>query len=336
MDWGNTMGIFDQTYDTLPTADQTVAGTQIPSWMSEAGRTLAEQALALAGSPYPAYTGARRPSYDGDTLTADERAGMEMLRANAGDTSYLDAAYDAAQDMGSEMFAGQDYNTLVGEPMTIEQMQPFLDMYQRSVDPAIAEIQKQIERNQIANRANAARSGAFGGSRLGIQEGQTYGEGMDAMAQTRAQAAREGLEFGAAQSERDRQARFQANTAGLNAYEAREAARQRRAQELQSYVPLAQDLTESQARNLIGIGEARRNVDREGYDLAFADYLDQRNYPYEQLNYATGILEGVPYNAQNYSYQTGLQNVATPSVFGQIVGGLGSLGSAYFMGRNRT
>jgi len=327
------MSIFDQTYDTLPTADKTVSGTQIPLWMSSAGRTLAEQSLALAGSPYPSYTGARRPSYDGNTLTADELAGYEMLRANAGDTSYLDAAYDAAQGVGSEMFAGQDYNTLVGEPLTIEQMQPYLDMYQQSVDPAIAEIQKQIERNQIANRANAARSGAFGGSRLGIQEGQTYGEGMDAMAQTRAQAAREGLEFGAAQSERDRQARFQANTAGLNAYEAREAARQRRAQELQSYVPLAQDLTQTRASNLIGMGEARRAVDQEGYDLAYADYLDQRNYPYEQINYATGILEGVPYNAQNYSYQTGLQNVATPSIFGQLVGGLGSAASAYYLGK---
>ena len=325
--------LFEQTYDTLPTAESLITGTSIPTWMSAAGKTLAEQALALAGSDYPQYTGARRPTYDGDTLTADERAGMEMLRANAGDTSYLDAAYEAAQDMGSEMFTGQDYSTLVGEPMTMEQMQPFLDIYQQSVDPAIAEIQKQIERNQIANRANAARSGAFGGSRLGIQEGQTYGEGMDAMAQTRAQAAREGLEFGAAQSERDRQARFQANTAGLNAYESREAARQRRAQELQSYVPLSQDLTESQAGNLIGIGEARRNIDREGYDLAFADYLDQRNFPYEQLNYATGILEGVPYNAQNYSYATGMQNVPQSSIFGQLFGGLGTAASAYFTGK---
>ena len=330
------MGIFDQSYDQLPTYDKTLEGTQIPSWASSAGRYLTGAAMELGGSPYPQYTGARRPSYDGKTLTPDEIAGMNMLRANAGDTSYLDTAYDAAQNVGQETFTGRDYSTLVGEPMTIEQMQPFLDMYQQSVDPAIAEIQKQIERNQISNRANAARTGAFGGSRLGIQEGQTYGEGMDAMAQTRAQAGREGLEFGAAQSERDRQARFQANTAGLSAYETREAARQRRAQELQSYVPLAQDLTQTRASNLIGMGESRRAVDQEGYDLSYADYLDQRNYPYEQINYATGILEGVPYNAQNYSYQTGMQNVATPSVFGQVVGGLGTLGSAYFMGKNRT
>jgi len=330
------MGLFDQSYDQLPTYDKTLEGTQIPSWASSAGRYLTGAAMELASSPYPQYMGARRPSYGGNTLTADELAGNQMLRDNAGDTRYMDAAYAAAGNVGQEMYSGQDYSTLVGEPMTIEQMQPYLDMYQQSVDPAISEIQKQIERNQNTNRANAARAGAFGGSRLGIQEGQTYGEGMDAMAQTRAQAGREGLEFGAAQSERDRQARFQANTAGLNAYESREAARQRRAQELQSYVPLAQDLTQTRASNLIGMGEKRRAVDQQGYDLSYADYIDQRNYPYEQINYATGILEGVPYNSQNYSYATGLQNVATPSVFGQVVGGLGTLGSAYFMGKNRT
>jgi hypothetical protein len=329
------MGLFDQSYDQLPTFDKTLSGTQIPSWASAAGRYLTGAAMELASSPYPQYMGARRPSYGGNTLTADELAGNQMLRDNAGDTRYMDAAYAAAGNVGQEMYSGQDYSTLVGEPMTIDQMQPYLDMYQQSVDPAISEIQKQIERNQNTNRANAARAGAFGGSRLGIQEGQTYGEGMDAMAQTRAEAGRAGLEFGAGQSERDRQARFQANTAGLSAYESREAARQRRAQELQSYVPLSQDLTQTRASNLIGMGEKRRAVDQQGYDLSYADYLDQRNYPYEQINYATGILEGVPYNSQNYSYNTGMQNVATPSVFGQIVGGLGTLGSAYFMGRNR-
>ena len=134
------MGLFDQSYDQLPTYDKTLEGTQIPSWASSAGRYLTGAAMELASSPYPQYMGARRPSYGGNTLTADELAGNQMLRDNASDTRYMDAAYAAAGNVGQEMYSGQDYSTLVGEPMTIDQMQPFLDMYQQSVDPAISEI----------------------------------------------------------------------------------------------------------------------------------------------------------------------------------------------------
>jgi hypothetical protein len=70
-------------------------------------------------------------------------------------------------------------------------------------------------------------------------------------------------------------------------------------------------------------------------DMAYADYTDQKQYPYEQLNFAMGALQGTPYNQQNYGYNTQQQYAQGPSIYGQTIGGLGALGSAYFASKRQ-
>ena len=66
-------------------------------------------------------------------------------------------------------------------------------------------------------------------------------------------------------------------------------------------------------------------------DIAYADFLDQKMYPKEQLNFALGALAGTPYNTVNRSYTTGTQMSANPSLFGQAIAGAGTALSAYKM-----
>jgi len=42
-------------------------------------------------------------------------------------------------------------------------------------------------------------------------------------------------------------------------------------------------------------------------------------------------LKGVPYETTQTSLQQGQQYIQTPSIYGQTIGGLGSLASAYFL-----
>jgi hypothetical protein len=116
-------------------------------------------------------------------------------------------------------------------------------------------------------------------------------------------------------------------------FETDEASRLRATEQLQSFAPLAQGLTEQAASGLLTSGALTRDLDQRGLDLAYGDYLEQRQYPQQQLNFALGALQGVPYETRTIGLEQGMQYAQTPSIYGQTIGGLGSLASAYYLGR---
>jgi hypothetical protein len=415
------MGSFcTPSYTELPSSSETVAGTEIPAWVAAAGRTTFERAAELANSPYPTYEGARTATYGGDRRTEEERMGADILTKGA--ESYmpyvnrasevadtLGGGYDAMSQeelLGSPFkgasreellgsysgasredllgdYQGATREELLGDPFSLESAQPYMDIYQDAMNPAVREIEEQTMRAQNEARARAATGGGGFGSRLGIMEATTAGEGAQAAGDLRAQAAREGLGFAAgrydtdrasrfnaentmrsgfeqdraarfnaenamrgqfeqdrsarfgadaalrSQYDIDRQARFGADDAARNAYETNEASRIQQMNAYQNMAPLVQDLQTQAAAGLITTGEARRQLDQQALDLAYADYLDQKMYPQEMLNFTLGALSGTPYNTINRSYTSGSQMSANPSLYGQAIAGMGGLASAY-------
>ena len=313
----------------LPSSGQTVSGTTLPAWVSAAGRSLFEQSAELAKSPYPLYRGQRIASYDGSKLTPEEQQAADLLAGSAGEYQpYIDKATELAGGLGQGYGASTSAD-LIGGDFTLESAQPFLDIYQGAQDSAVREIGDQTIAQQNMARANAARGGAFGGSRLGITEAMLGAEGAQAAGDLRSRAAAEGLGFAANRFDTDRAARFSAEDARRVGYETDESSRLRQQQTFANMAPMVQGLREQTAAGLITTGEAKRRLDQMALDMAYADYQDQRQYPYEQINFASGTLQGTPYNTQNYGYNMTQQYAQAPSVFGQGVGALGSLASAY-------
>ena len=264
-------------------------------------------------------------------------------------------------------YQGATREELMGGKFNLESAQPYLDIYQGAQDPAVKGIEEQTIAQQNMARANAARGGAFGGSRLGITEAMLGTGGAEAVGDLRSKAAAEGLGFASNRFDTDRAARFNAEntmrsgfeqdrSARFNAentmrsgfdsdraarfgaedaarvgYETEEASRLRQQQTYQGMAPMVQGLREQTAAGLITTGEAKRRLDQMALDMAYADYQDQRQYPYEQINFASGTLQGTPYNTQNYGYNMAQQYAQSPSVWGQGIGALGSLASAYAM-----
>ena len=262
-------------------------------------------------------------------------------------------------------YQGATREELLGGQFDLDTAQPFLDIYQGAQDSAVKGIEEQTMAQQNMARANAARGGAFGGSRLGITEAMLGTGGAEAVGDLRSRAAAEGLGFAANRFDADRAARFNAentmrsgfeqdrsarfgaeNTmrsgfeadraarfgaedAARGGYETDEGSRLRQQEIYQGMAPMVQGLREQTAAGLITTGEAKRRLDQMALDMAYADYQDQRQYPYEQINFASGVLQGTPYNTQNYGYNMTQQYAQAPSVFGQGVGALGSLASAY-------
>ena len=267
-------------------------------------------------------------------------------------------------------YQGASREELLGDPFSMETAQPFMDIYQSSMDPAVREIEDQTMRAQNDARARASTGGGGFGSRLGLMEAETAGRGAQAAGDLRAGAAREGLNFASGrydtdraarmateqqmrgqfeqdrasrfgaedvmrgQFTEDRAARFGAEDAARTGYETNEASRIQQMNAYQGMAPLISDLQRQAASGLISSGEARRQLDQQALDLAYADYLDQREQPYEQLNFALGALSGTPYNKISRGYNLGTQMTANPSMFGQALAGAGGLYSAYRMARD--
>ena len=132
------------------------------------------------------------------------------------------------------------------------------------------------------------------------------------------------MEFASQRFDQERAARLAAENAMRSGFETDEASRLRATETLQGFAPLVQGLTEQAASGLITAGQAQRELDQRALDMAYGDYLEQRNYPQEQLNFALGALQGVPYETRTIGLEQGQQYVQSPSIYGQTIGGLGS------------
>jgi len=373
----------------LPTYGETFSTTDLPAWVSAGGRALFDQAVGLASSPQKASTIDKLASYgpEGNLLTEDEQLAAQIIRDGAGSFQpFLDKASGVADTLGqgfdsatrSELmgdqyqrgeYQGATRDELLGGGFSLDSAQPYLDIYQGAQDASIRELERQTARNQMQTRANAARSGSFGGSRLGISEAMLGSEGAMGAADLRSRAAAEGLGFAANRFDTDRTARFNAedvmrgqyesdrasrfDTEGMrrgqydadrssrfaaedtlrSGFESDEASRIQQMSAYQNLGPLTQSLQQAAAQGLISSGEARRRLDQAVLDLAREEELSQENKSFERLNFALGALQGVPYQQKTFGYNMGSSTAQSPSIFGQTLGAAGTLGAGYLASR---
>lgn len=348
------MGSFCKpTYENFPTSSETVEGTEIPAWVAAAGRRIFQSAATVANEPYNPYSGIQQASYDdqgnitrgGNPLSLDERRGGDILRDGA---SSYQPFYDKAGNIADTLGGGYDSMTReellgdqfqIGDSFNLEGAQPFMDIYQGAMDPAVREIEEQTIRAQNEARSRAARGGGGFGSRLGIMEAEAATGGAQAAGDLRAGAAREGLQFAANRFDTDydrrktvfddqRSARFGAEDAARTAYESDEASRINQMSAYQGQGVDIMNLQNQAAQGLITTGEAKRKLDQQALDIAYASYLDEKQAPFDNINFALGALSGTPYNKSSYGYTTGSQYQAQPSVYGQTIGAVGQIGAA--------
>ena len=358
----------------LPNYSETFSDTDLPAWVSAGGKALFDQAIGLASSPQTTSTIDKLASYgpEGNLLTPDEQLAAQIIRDGAGDFQpFLDKASGVADTLGQE-FQGATRSELLGDPyqrgeyqgatrdellgggFSLENAQPYLDIYQGAQDASIRELERQTARNQMQTRADAARSGSFGGSRLGISEAMLGSEGAMGAADLRAKAAAEGLGFAATRFDTDRGARFDAEDVMRGQYESDELTRRsqydadrssrfdaedtlrsgfqsdeaNRINQMASYqnlAPLTQSLQQQAAQGLISSGEARRRLDQAVLDLAREEETLQENKSFERLNFALGALQGVPYQQKTFGYNAGSTTAYSPSIFGQVLGAAGTV-----------
>jgi hypothetical protein len=224
-----------------------------------------------------------------------------------------------AQAMG----AGQQYAQMATDP---SQMQAYMSPYMQNV----VDVQKQTairdaQKQQLGASLGAARQGTYGGARQLLAQTERERNLGSQLAQIQAAGSQKGFE--AAQQAQQ----FGANL-GLQGIQ---TGLQGLGQVGQMGAQLGQLGTQQQGADLqrlqaqaASAGE-QRALEQQRMDTQYSDFLRQRDYPMEQLNYFSSLLRGLP--VQMGSTQTAYAQ--PPSTLQQLGGlGLSALG-LYNLGR---
>ena len=229
---------------------------------------------------------------------------------------------------------------------------------QNVTDITARDMNRQYNQQAIRDNSAAAAGGAFGGTRhamLNAENEFNRNQNLSDMYAKSNQQAYENAQ-GIFTSDQARQlqagqAYGQLANANLGAYDRPvSAANQvfagagqgfagidRYGQEAQRYGELGstqQKLGLQDASALQQYGALERSNEQASYDTAYNDYLEQREYPYRNVNFALGALKGSPYETRTTSQSAGNQSTLAPSAAGQLAGaaaaGVGAL--KYFGG----
>tara|TARA_R110000868_G_scaffold411356_1_gene703310 strand:+ start:1164 stop:1889 length:726 start_codon:yes stop_codon:yes gene_type:complete len=153
-------------------------------------------------------------------------------------------------------------------------MSPFMNA---ALEPQMAEAQRQAEIQRVQNAGRLGKAGAYGGSRQAIMESEgqrnllrnladIYGTGMQT-------AYTQGMGQFNTEQDRAQQAQQLTNQYGLTALGAQQIA-----------------------------GGQQRDIESQGIAADYAQFQEERDFPYKQVQYQQSLLQGLPIAAQEMDY----------------------------------
>lgn len=274
----------------------------IPEYLQPYAESMAGQAGALTGIGPDAGEGVSYQTYGGERLagvTGEQQAARAEMAGYAGPQQFAPATQFAAQ--------GGNYLQMAMDPrMTQAFMSPYMQAV-TDVEKKAATREAQMAQQQ-ANLAAGRRPGAMGSAASIIGQAERERGLMDRMAQIQA-------------------------TGSQKAFEAAQQAQQFGSQQaLQAAQTLGQLGVQEQATTLGRLraqeefGRLEQERQQQALDIAYQDFLNQQRYPYQQIEFMSGLLRGLPGSSQTM-YQ------AEPSTLSQVAGGgLGLIGLSKLLG----
>ena len=265
-------------------AEQTIVQSNLPRYVRPYFERLLDRTEAESLRDYETYEGQRLAGEAQDTLESRRRARDVAATPIAGipAAQAATAAGTARALQGMKFKAGQ-FDSATADQYMSPYMQQVVDVQK---ERAILDAQRQ----GAGRGAQAVQAGAFGGSRAAVQEALA-GEALNRqLAEIQASGQQQAFEQAQQQFERDRAARADAERISLGAGEL--AGQQARS--LADLGRLAREGDIESARLLEQVGKDITAREQAGLDLAYQDFVRQRDFPRENLQFLSSILRGVP------------------------------------------
>ena len=264
-----------------PATTTTVQKTELPPWLEDITKKNLSIADEIASQPYQAYGGNLVAGF-----APEQEQAFGMAQRQAGSTAPL---YQTAAGTVSGLTGYQAPSFLQGDVSAY--MNPFIGEVENR---AIARGQEALLQNLNQVSAQAARAGAFGGSRQAIQEGVAQAEAAKNMADLSAQLRMQGYNQAAGLLENDL-ARQMAGT----------EVQMRAAGMLPGIAQAQQGAALTDAATIEAIGAQRQALQQAQLQDQYQRFMEERNYPIEMLNLRLGATSATPYGTTQTKTQTG-------------------------------
>jgi hypothetical protein len=304
----------------------TVNQSNLPEYARPYFERMMGRAEAESNQPYVGYGGQRIAGF-----TPDVQQGFDITRGVAArGTPEADVAGGILGASAMRGLSASDYTSApiqqqaFGREQAQQYMSPYMDeVLARQKSAAI----RDFDEGRPSRETQAIKAGAFGGYRSAIQEGVAQRGLGERLSDIEAAGRQKAFESAQAQFERDRAASMQAQ--GTTEAQRLAAAQYGLAgaglglqagQQFGQLGALRQGLTMQQAEALQKQGGVQQQQEQRELDLAYQDFLNQRDFDKQQINFMSNILRGVPVQP------TTVQNTyANPNPLAQF-GGLGIAG----------
>ena len=338
------MSVTDFLFEGKPPKSTTTYGStveNIPKWMSDYTQGLIARANAAAAEPYIPYGGPRIAGF-----SPTQEAAFGLAQENVGAYQpYMEAG--AAGTMGGlEALEGVDPSAIPGmaQPYIQGGTEEFPEGVGRYMDPYVQNVLDRQE--SLATRTleekflpglqraftGAGQFGSRGGEgsmeQVGVRGVRDISEGLEEqrLATLSDAYSRAGDLFGA-----DRARDLQAGEimGGLGEAAGRLGVQQglgmfQGAGQLADMGEQASRLGMTDAAALESIGQQEQAQAQAGMDLAYRDFLEQRDLPFERTGFMSDIIRGLPYSRQTQRQDYGPASVYQPSGLSQIIGAYGT------------
>lgn len=239
------------------------------------------------------------------TLRRAEELGTRPYQAFTGQRI---APVSALEQAAANVFEQQilpgaaNLGAIGAQTFDVQAAQDYMNPYTNTViQSTLADLGEQFGQQERGLAARAIGAGAFGGTRFGVESALGRERYLDQVADVSSRLRQAGFESGAQRFAADRAAQLQAQQAQLASLS-------------------------GAAAGLTAAGGLERGVQQAGLAEAYRDFIEEREYPVEQVRQVVGALAGAPIRTYGEE-RSGFVGtpVAGPSTFGQIAGAAGAI-----------
>jgi len=291
--------------------------------------------------PYAAYQGDRTANTTAAQQSAYNQIGGLQEPEQLGQATGLTQAATAASLAGTGSYQSQDVNsTYDPEQFGAQQAAQYMSPYQQNVtDSAIAKAQNMYMTERNGRDANAAKVGAFGGSRQGLMESAALNNFNTQASDLQYKGMQDSYTNAQQQFGADRTAQQNAAQMQLAADTSNQSADAQAAQIRQSGYSAAlqganqlgtlgateQQMALERANALNTVGKEQQATTQKDLDQQYADFTNARDAERNNLTFYSGILRGT----NGVLGQDSTTSAPSPSMASQL-GGLGIAGAGLY------
>ena len=291
-----------------PAQPSSVTQTQdLPDWAIPYAQEVLGKGSALSQAPYQAYQGERIAQFTPLQQRAFQGAATMGPSAATGEavTRALGTSYDP--------YATGQFRTQASQYMD-PYIQNVLDIQQR-------EAQRQADIAGTQRGAQAVQSGAFGGSRQAIMDAEAARNLALQKGDIQARGLQDAFSRGQTQFNTEQQLREQSRQYGAGlGLQGLQTALTGAGQQFQQGI----DVNKLQA----GYGTQQQQQVQNILGQQYEDFLAQKKFPYQQLEFQSNLLRGTPSGSTQTMYSPG------PSASSQLVGlGTAAYGASKLMAK---